>query len=156
MYSKLLNAAVLATLSTTALANFHIGKADKEQNPFSDGFPPFKFTQWIACPSNYYGCKCYGYIAANADRGVQTSDDRTPEGHTTFSLNAGLCGMGKLDFYYRQAQNVWEFYVSGGDGSLQGTCFDNRADLDWCSRDGTALTTIYDDKLVCYSYICGE
>lgn len=141
----------LSLLASPAIADFHIGLAHKWTNPVSK-HPKLDWTHTIACPSNYLNCNCYGQIADNADRGVGAN--KRPEGDS-FSLNDGLCGMGKLDFYYRSEKGHWEFYVSGGDGSLQGTCYSNSAS-DWCVRKGSLLSTDYTDKLVCYSYICGH
>jgi hypothetical protein len=56
-----------------------------------------------------------------------------------------------MDFYKRDG-GPWDFYVSGGDGSLQGTCYKN--DANWASACGGAEVHV-SDWLVCYSYICG-
>lgn len=144
---------IFGSLATLGFANFHVGRADKTQITHSD-LPPVTFTQYIACPSNYLNCNCYGGFAANADRGVQVSKGSTSG---DFSLNAGLCGMGQLDFYYRANLGHWEFYVDGGDGSIQGTCYKNDAKLAACGLSPySILETNYDDQLVCYSYICGN
>ncbi|KAJ2968258.1 hypothetical protein NQ176_g9271 [Zarea fungicola] len=142
-------------LAVPGLANFHIGRADKETNPFNKNSPVISWTDYVACPSNYFGCKCYGGISATADRGVSTTRNKSPSGDS-FSLNAGLCGMGKLDFYWRQNLQKWEFFGSNGDGKVKGECYPNSTH-DLCFlRTGTAVTVNYYDKLVCYSYICGE
>ena len=65
-----------------------------------------------------------------------------------FSVEAGLCGMGQLNFY-KQGDGHWDFYVDQGDGSLQGRCYSNSA-VTSCSGD------LYNDELVCFSYICGN
>lgn len=145
---------MLATLALAApgLADFHIGRADKQTNPFNKDSPVISWTDYVACPSNYFGCQCYGYISATADRGVLTRQNKPPTGD--FSINAGLCGLGQLDFYYRQAENKWEFYKNGGDGAIQGTCYSNSGH-DLCLKNtGTAVTVNYYEELVCYSYIC--
>ncbi|KAJ2980438.1 hypothetical protein NQ176_g2642 [Zarea fungicola] len=145
----------LLALAVPSLANFHIGKADKETNPVSKDSPILNWTDYVACPSNYFGCKCYGGISPTADRGVSTARNAAPEG-TFFSLNAGLCGMGKLDFYYQVDQNRWDFYEAGGDGKVKGECYPNHTH-DLCSlKTGTAVTVNYYDELVCYSFVCGE
>jgi len=138
--------AALLLLSPT-LADFHIGQQDGVSASL-DPKKPILTTDYPACPSNYYNCKCYGSI--HPDRGVFTVHGQSP-GSATFSLSAGLCGMGKLDFYYRQSKGGWDFYVSGGDGSLQGTCYSN-SDTEDCYSLGFSAT--YHDSLVCYSYIC--
>ena len=139
--------AALLLLSPT-LADFHVG----EQFGVAAGpTDPIEITRYLACPSDYYNCRCFGSI--RPDRGVFIEGGQTPDS-ATFSLNAGLCGMGKLDFYYRQSKGAWDFYVSGGDGSLQGTCYRNSADSQWCGTSYPAFTARYFDRLVCYSYIC--
>lgn len=146
-----------AGLAGSVSANFHVGKADKTQlhvNPNGPGTPNLKFTTYIACPSNYLNCKCYGGFSDNSDRGVGVA-----HGAITgdFSLKAGLCGMGQLDFYWRSNLGKWEFYVNGGNGDKQGECYKNSAALAGCGINPTSvLETNYDDKIVCYSYICGQ
>ena len=137
--------ATLLLLSPT-LADFHIGQQDAVAAGPKE---PISTTSYLACPSNYYNCYCYGAIG-NPDRGVYTLYHQSP-GSATFSLNSGLCGMGQLDFYYRQSKGGWDFYVNGGDGSLQGTCYSN-SDTKTCAKLG--FLSSYHDKLVCYSYIC--
>lgn len=140
-------------LAIPARANFHVGKADKQTIPFGNS-PVLKFTDYIACPSNYMNCKCYGGYKPNSDRGVGTVSGGISG---DFSLKAGLCGMGQLDFYHRADQKKWEFYVHGGDGSIQGTCYPTTDTIKGCALNtGTTLQTNYDDKLICYSYICGN
>ncbi|KAN0076667.1 hypothetical protein V8E54_006809 [Elaphomyces granulatus] len=136
--------AALLLLSPT-LADFHIGQHDRVS---AGPQGPISATLYLACPSNYYNCKCYGSI--RPDRGVFTVGGQSP-GSATFSLSAGLCGMGQLDFYYRQSKESWDFYVNGGDGSLQGTCYSN-SDTQTCYSFYFSAT--YYDRLVCYSYIC--
>lgn len=137
-------------LLPTALADFHVGRVAKETIPFGQG-QPIKWTASIACPSNYLNCNCYGQMQDNADRGVGTNPPRHDIGGD-FSLAAGLCGMGQLNFYYRSDRGVWEFYVANGDGKVQGTCYKNSAS-DWCSR-GAYLDSQYTDKMWCSTHIC--
>lgn len=143
---------VALVLPAPGLANFHIGRAKKENNPVLPNDPIIRWTDYTACPSNYYGCKCFGHINANADRGVETLDGKAPSGN--FSLKTGLCGMKQLNFYYIQSKNKWQFYENNGDGKVKGECFRNSASSLCSLTTGTAVTVIYDDMLVCYSYIC--
>ncbi|KAJ2983081.1 hypothetical protein NQ176_g945 [Zarea fungicola] len=147
-----------AGLASVVSANFHIGKADKVQlstNPDRGGGPPLKYTRYIACPSNYLNCKCYGGFADNSDRGVGLASGSSLS--RDFSLKGGLCGTGQLDFYYRPNLGHWEFYVNGGNGDIQGTCYKNSDSLKGCGiGPHTVLETNYSDQLVCYSYICGN
>jgi hypothetical protein len=137
--------AALLLLSPT-LADFHIGQI---MNVAGSAPNPPTNTEYIACPSNYYNCNCFG----SKDRAVNTYLGQNPAS-ATFSLNSGLCGMGQLDFYYQDSKKGWDFYVNGGDGSLQGTCYPN-SDTQWCAIP-LLWTTKYTDNLVCYSYICGQ
>lgn len=98
-------------------------------NPDKGGTPGLKYTEYIACPSNYYNCKCFGSIGI--DRGVKVLPRGSTKG-SFFSLASGLCGMGQLDFYYRPNFGHWEFYVHGGNGQVQGTCYKNNPELRGC------------------------
>jgi hypothetical protein len=142
IYSAII--AALLLLSPT-LADFHIGQQDGD-SAGPEG--PIFSKKYVACPSDYYNCHCYGSV--NPERGVFTLSGQNP-GSATFSLKSGLCGMGQLNFYYQQSKGGWDFYVNGGDGSLQGTCYSN-SDTKTCGKIGFLAT--YHDSLVCYSYIC--
>jgi hypothetical protein len=137
--------AALLLLSPT-LADFHIGT---QFGVYGTQPNPPTTTEYIACPSNYYNCNCYG--AMNPDRGVLIQPGTNP-GSATFYLKSGLCGMGQLDFYYQQSKGGWDIYVNGGDGSLQGTCYPN-SDTQHCSFL-PLFTSKYTDNLICYTHIC--
>jgi hypothetical protein len=129
---------VAAVTIPSVIADFHI----------IQGIAPGGGTGLEACPSNYDNCKCMkdGDRAAQVfvnGKGVANLPD------DSFSLKAGFCGIGKLNFY-KQSNGAWNFYVDGGDGSLQGTCYSSNAGNS-CSGG-----FIFYDKLVCYSYICGS
>jgi len=138
--------AALLLLSPT-LADFHIGE---QLGVYGTAPDPPTGTKYVACPSNYYNCYCYGSI--NPDRGVFIQGGQNT-GSATFSLHAGLCGMGQLNFYYQQSKGGWDFYVNNGDGSLQGTCYPN-SDTKYCGTSLPFFSAKYTDSLVCYSYIC--
>jgi hypothetical protein len=135
-----------ALLLSPTLADFHIGE---QFGVYGSQPDPPTGTKYVACPSNYYNCNCFGRI--NPDRGVFIQGGQNP-GSATFSLDAGLCGMGQLNFYYQDNKGGWDFYVNDGDGSLQGTCYPN-SDSKICSLP-FVYTFKYTDSLVCYSYIC--
>ena len=138
--------ASLLLLSPT-LADFHIGE---QQVLAAAPKEPVETTKYLACPSNYYNCNCYGSV--HPDRGVFIQGSQNP-GSATFSLDSGLCGMGQLNFYYQQSKGGWDFYVNDGDGSLQGTCYSNSAKSQSCSSF-PLFQYQYFDRLICYSYIC--
>ncbi|KAJ2980381.1 hypothetical protein NQ176_g2680 [Zarea fungicola] len=149
---------ILLGLAGSGFADFHVGLSEKQQHPVNPNAPddyPVIPENW-ACPSNYLNCKCYGDWPNRSDRGVKVSAGQ-PTGNY-FSLNAGLCGMGKLDFYYRDNLGHWEFYVNGGDGTLQGTCYKATGSglRKLCGGPFTLISTTYTDELWCYSYICGR
>jgi hypothetical protein len=123
---------------TIVTADFHIVQ----------GIAPGGGSGIEACPSNYYNCACL----KNGDRAAKVTDGSTKgigtlKGRTYFKVKKSLCGMGDLDFY-KQGDGSWKFYVSGGNGDLQGTCYANNA--------GTSCSPgfFFYDQLVCYSYIC--
>ena len=70
-----------------------------------------------------------------------------PVDNSFFFVEAGLCGMGQLNFY-KQDDGTWKFYVDNGDGTLQGTCFQNQG------RTTCPAGKVYLEQLVCYSNIC--
>jgi hypothetical protein len=131
----LLTGASFTVLS--ALANFHIVQ----------GIAPGGGAGLEACPSNYYNCDCLEN-GVRAARVVVNGNGVGSLPASFFSVDAGLCGLGQLNFY-KQADGTWNIYVNEGDGTLQGTCNSNTA-VNSCS-DGF----IFNDELVCYSYICG-
>ena len=117
----------------------------------------FRITQGIApgggagleaCPSNYYNCKCL----KDGDRAAQVVVNDHGVGSlpaSMFSVKAGLCGLGQLNFQKR-GDGSWNIYKNDGDGSVQGTCYPDTA--------GTSCSGgfFFYDQLVCYSYICGS
>lgn len=120
----------LLQLSLVA-ADFHVGwKAGIDNN-----------NQVEACPSNYYNCNCFFF---NDRTGYGPRQDLLGQ---DFSIQAGLCGLPQLNFYGNE-DGTYTFYINGGDGTAQGQCYPNTASLN-CGGEG-----YYDDRLVCYSYIC--
>ena len=118
-----------------ALANFYVLKP---VNPHQAVF---------SCPANYHNCECMDDGSRNEPilvNGRLAFD--LPD--SFFSIQAGLCGMGQLNFY-KQGDGHWEIYVDQGDGSVQGECSSKAADRTSCFNQ-------YDDKLICTSYICGN
>lgn len=148
---------LLLGLATLGFADFHVGESQKQQQPINPDKPPFPvYTENVACPSNYLNCKCYGDWPKRSDRGAIVSSRSTTGQY--FSLKEGLCGMGKLDFYYRQNLGHWEFYVNNGDGKVQGTCHKATGPglVKSCGGAFSVMSTVYKDQLWCYSYICGK
>ncbi|KAK9351014.1 hypothetical protein V1523DRAFT_464191 [Lipomyces doorenjongii] len=131
-------------------ADFHISAvvSGSVADCVREGTCNFNYDNYVvACPSNYWNCNCFDDL----DRGVETSEGLEDiYGQNFFQLDAGLCGMGALNFY-QQGDGSWLFYVDGGDGSVQGTCYSNSAS-DYC-WDVIGSKSVA-DRLVCYSYIC--
>lgn len=101
-----------------------------------------------ACPSNYYNCKCY----KNGNRAGVITDGNTGiaslDGRNFFQIKAGLCGMGKMNFYKQGDGSYWKFYVDNGDGKELGTCYTTKSTTS-CSGG-----FFFIDRLICYSYVC--
>jgi hypothetical protein len=128
---------IMAALTMpSALADFHILAGVQLDTSKNDV---------IACPSNYYNCKCFYGGQRRASIGGALSN-----GH--FSTVGNLCGVGQLDFYKR-SDGHWEFYKHNGDGSLQGTCYSNTGGIEECNGPPDAY---FYEQLVCYSYICNH
>lgn len=134
--SKLLTTFTLLYQTVRVAADFHVGWALADNNVVN--------SYTTACPSNYYNCNCF------------FDDDRAALGPTydviadggNFSIEGGLCGLSQLDFY-NVGGGHYQFYVHNGDGTLQGDCYTNVGSVG-CGG------AIYEDRLVCYSYICGS
>ena len=121
-------------LVPSVLADFHITNVEY-------GSKGRETSSNVACPSDYWNCNCLAFGDRSADV-INGSDN-------FFQVEAGLCGMGTLNFYLNPDHTSWDFYVDGGDGTLQGTCYPNSGEHS-CPLALAQAT----DLLVCYSYIC--
>ncbi|KAL7792469.1 hypothetical protein V8C37DRAFT_380416 [Trichoderma ceciliae] len=144
--------ALLTTLTTTLTlvnADFHVLTGPCSIAP---GFGGSLESDVVACPSNYYNCKCMldgdraGYLSA----GDTPVDGLSKTGSNFFQLT-GMCGVGNMNFYL-QGDGSWLFYLDGGDGSVQGTCYDGNSSTKNCN--GFSAACSWRNILVCYSYIC--
>lgn len=105
-----------------------------------------------ACPSNYYNCDCM----SNGDRAGHVINGQPPvvgitaTGSNYFELD-GMCGVGNMNFYL-QGDGSWLFYIAGGDGSVQGTCYAGDNSITDCDTGVSSCS--FSNILVCYSYIC--
>ncbi|KAH8736633.1 hypothetical protein BGZ61DRAFT_341589 [Ilyonectria robusta] len=132
----------LALLPAFAVADFHIDTL--RNTAISSGSGQTVWTSTVACPSNYWNCKCL------------TTGDRTGKvdgglGDSVFSIKSGFCGMGKLNFY--KNGNKFLMYKDGGDGSVIGTCELNNGDAGkQCGITGG--NSIITGGYVCYTYVC--
>lgn len=137
----------ILSLASSAAADFHI-----LTGPCSIGFGGSIESFTMACPSNYYNCDCL----SNGDRAGHVINGETPvvgisnTGSNYFELD-GMCGVGNMNFYL-QGDGSWLFYIAGGDGSVQGTCYQGDNSIKDC--DGGASSCSFKNILVCYSYIC--
>lgn len=123
--------------ASIVLADFHVGYLESKN--------VFKQDITEACPSNYYNCDCFD----NGNRAAYgANNDDVGQGLDSFSIGAGLCGVGKLNFYKQASDGHYKFFVDGGDGTSQGDCYSNLGTTVGC--DSSAFV----ERLVCYSYIC--
>jgi hypothetical protein len=99
--------------------------------------------RYTACPSDYYNCDCF----SKGDRAGKISGSDLG---TSFSIEAGLCGMPQLDLYI-QEDGSYYIYEDGGNGDVLGTCVSNSGSQDCGSG---IVKTVANEVLVCYSYIC--
>ncbi|KAL6860852.1 hypothetical protein J3F83DRAFT_717163 [Trichoderma novae-zelandiae] len=142
---------VLASLGLASLvaADFHILTGPCSIAP---GFGGSLEDYAVACPSNYYNCDCM----LNGDRASHVVSGQTPKygltdtGSSYFELG-GMCGVGDMNFYL-QDDGTWLFYIAGGDGSVQGTCYAGDNSIKDCNAFSAACSL--SNILVCYSYIC--
>jgi hypothetical protein len=139
-YATLLSLPALLGFVQQAKGDFHIFQGQQSGGGQGTG----------ACPSNYYNCDCFAVGHRRAE--VETHGTGTIDGLTFFQMKPSLCGMGTMNFY-QQDDGSWQFYIDGGDGTVQGTCYGNNAETTCTSEADNLIVT---DKLVCYSYICGE
>ena len=129
----------------SALANFRIiGGGDGNESMH-------------ACPVNHYDCACMrdgdraGQVSIN-DQGLS----RLPDDF--FQVKAGFCGMGLLNFYKR-SDGHWDFYVSNGDGTLQGKCYTPTGPVTTteCSVSGSQYEFyVFRNELLCWGFICNN
>lgn len=142
MRHTLLSAFSALSMVSVAYGNFHVGRTTLRINGVYAGHR--------ACPSSQYGCSCF-----KAGSNVKLSGGRQ-ELETYFQIQPGFCGMGWLDFY-KSSDGSWDLYVNNGDGQVQGKCWSNSAYVA-CPLGSMPInsTLEYNDKLVCYSSICGN
>ncbi|KAH8812848.1 hypothetical protein F5884DRAFT_317650 [Xylogone sp. PMI_703] len=142
---------IIAALGLASLvaADFHILTGPCSIAP---GFGGELEDYVVACPSNYYNCDCIN----GGDRAGHLQDGDTPvDGITTTDSDyfqiSGMCGVGAMNFY-KNDDNSWTFYLDGGDGSVQGTCYAGDNSIKDCNSFSAACSV--SNILVCYSYIC--
>lgn len=104
--------------------------------------------QQLACPSNYWNCYCMFYNDRTGYIDAGNADSST--GGNFFSISAGLCGLGKMNFYLEG--DHWNYYLDRGDGSKIGSCYSNSASKG-CIEPALGYGT-GNDLLICYGYPC--
>src|SRR5438045_9644909 len=104
---KLIAFFVILSIAPVVFADFHILGLIQPWTSLDPNLEDIVHDDVIACPSNHYNCKCYGYN--DRARLVTTIDDSTdlPD-NGYFQLGKGLCGMPAMDFY-RRGDGRWEF-----------------------------------------------
>ncbi|KAJ2982974.1 hypothetical protein NQ176_g1031 [Zarea fungicola] len=126
--------AVLADFHVNTIQNIAVTGPSSQQ----------RWTSYVACPSNYWNCKCL----ANGDRAGPVSGKTSD---SFFSVQ-NLCGMRKLNFYRKG--NNFDMYEDSGNGQVIGTCYPSPTDQKQCVlATGNAQIV---GGYVCYSYVCGK
>ncbi|KAE8366915.1 hypothetical protein BDV27DRAFT_155544 [Aspergillus caelatus] len=141
MKSTLIYGVSLLSLLPTTFADFHINNV--YNSVVTSGSSQQHWTSYVACPSNYWNCKCM----ANNDRAGHLVDGDL--GSSFFSIEAGFCGMEKMNFY--QDGGEYKIYIDGGDGSEVGTCYQNNESKECAIFGGSAYTG---GGMVCITYAC--
>ena len=91
-----------------------------------------------ACSTEDFGCDCsHPPVTVTSDSDIK------------MTVDAGLCGMGKLDVY-QLPNSSWELYVNGGNGIRRGIC--NAVSDASCLLCGVATNIL--KLLYCISDIC--
>jgi|SRR5271170_8080649 len=113
---KFLNPAKLfkSVIAITALALSRVNADFPIALVSTTNFPPTALYS-VACGSDEQNCDCW-------ESAPETNSADDPA--YRFSLAAGLCGWGALDFYY-QAGIYWYVYEQDGNGSGVATCHYN-------------------------------
>jgi hypothetical protein len=128
---------LVATLVSTFVllcnANFHISRVGYGSS-----------SQYVACPSNYWNCKCW----LIGDRAGRASN----EASNNFSID-GMCGVGQMNLYKDANADSLSMYLNGGDGKVIGRCYRNGATQACGTRGPVVVVT---DLWICYTYVCGS
>ncbi|SPJ82345.1 uncharacterized protein FTOL_09750 [Fusarium torulosum] len=136
-----LDTIILTLLPALAAADFHIDNLSN--TAISSGTGQTRWSSTVACPSNYWNCKCL------------TQSDRTGRvegslGNDVFAVR-NLCGMKKLNFY--KSGSSYQMYEDSGNGKVIGNCYRNDGDVGkQCGITGG--NSIVTQGYVCYSYVC--
>ena len=107
----------------------------------------------FAIPKDFDPCDC----ASKGDCAPKVLDGGGKEvkklPNNFFSVDSGLCGLGKLNFY-QEKDGSGKYYLDGGNGTLLGNCnstMDNRG----CTYSGVFSKTFVQHQLSCTSDISG-
>ena len=117
-------------------------------------FYPIKLLggMFVACSSNDLTCDFFleGIIGA----GNVSFDDRVVADGSLpgyFKVSPGLCfGSQQLDFFQKYGTSNYDIYYHGGNGTSQGTCYPNKANITY-SPNSPYSDFRLDDRLICYS-----
>ena len=111
----------LLLLPSPIAADFHILSAE---SAIKEGGNRDRVSDRILVASNDYNCN--GFNSAHGEGNGTLADSglaSQPEGVMTFV--EGVCGSPTLDFWFRSDSYTYDYYQSGGDGTLLGTCYRN-------------------------------
>ncbi|GBE87874.1 hypothetical protein SCP_1200990 [Sparassis crispa] len=119
--TTLVVALLLASLANADFHNFNCGEAVGACSQlYNNG-------EAIAVPSNQYDCN--GAENAPVFDGTNGVSDESPQ-YESFSIT-NFCGT-NIDFYPASDGQTIPFYISGGDGTVQGTCYPGSGDKMSC------------------------
>ena len=106
---------------------------------------PHAYAFVTACPASHYDCSCFKDGTNGAMVTFVGQSFPPPAGpDISFSINSGLCGLGKLDSYSNSDGN-WDIYEHKGNGTVLATCYPTTSNILTCDH-GTEVN----DKLICY------
>jgi hypothetical protein len=134
---------LLAFLGATVEADFHIlgNICDSVTGASSSQ----TWSQNVACPSDQYNCNCF------VDGYAGTFDFSGGPGDSFFWME-GICGGPSSGFNFYQTSSGYDFYINGGDGTLQGQCYNNLGTTSWCETFGGSCDS--SELIWCSTYWC--
>jgi len=128
-------------LATFVAADFHMFNC---WQMFGLGTQQSANSMAIGVPSNQFNCN--GIRSNPILQGLQ----RFVENGSTNFYTPGMCGMGRMDFYWNGSG--FNMYVHGGDGKVIGTCVKGAGGKTTCPAAFEQLACT--DDWVCLTSVC--
>lgn len=152
MKSPIFGISVLSIFAPAALADFWVSVT--QDTYITSGTTSDQVFKLLAIADNKYNCNTLTAENANGAKvGSSTPVDIYGNIPDFFTLGAELCGASQLDFYIDSSTGVYNFYNSGGDGTVLGTCVGNHSyDAKECVIvDGSLFV---ETSIKCDTYLC--